>query len=146
LIAAEVSVKTMIDEFKEFALKGNLVELAVAFILGLAFSAVVNSLVNDVVLQVIAAIVGQPSFDGLTINFNDSVIRYGAFLTALLNFLLIAFVLFLVVKSVNRLQRPSAQEPAPATRNCPYCFASIPAAATRYSACTSEVAPTEPAR
>jgi large conductance mechanosensitive channel len=139
-------MKRMIDEFKEFALKGNLIEIAVAFILGLAFSAVVTSFVDDIVLQVIAAIVGQPSFNALTINVNDSVIRYGAFLTALLNFLLIAFVLFLIVKAVNRLDRRPAEEPAPATRNCPYCLSSIPAAAKRCSACTSEVTPTEPAR
>jgi large conductance mechanosensitive channel len=139
-------MKRMIDEFKEFALKGNLIEIAVAFILGLAFSAVVTSLVDDIVLQVIAAIVGQPSFNALTINVNDSVIRYGAFLTALLNFLLVAFVLFLVVKAVNRLDRRPAEEPAPATRNCPYCLSSIPAAAKRCSACTGEVTPIEPAR
>jgi large conductance mechanosensitive channel len=139
-------MKNMLGEFKEFALKGNLIELAVAFILGLAFSAVVLSLVNDVVLQIIAVIVGQPSFDGLSINLNESSIRYGAFLTALINFLLVAFVLFLIVKAVNKLRRPSQEAPAPATRNCPFCFTVIPAAATRCSACTSEVAPTEPAR
>jgi len=139
-------MKNMLSEFKEFALKGNLIELAIAFILGLAFSAVVVSLVNDVVLQLVAAIVGQPSFDELSINLNDTAIRYGAFLTALINFLLIAFVLFLIVRTVNKLQRPSQEAPAPATRNCPFCFTVIPAAATRCSACTSEVAPTEPAR
>jgi large conductance mechanosensitive channel len=139
-------MKNMLGEFKEFALKGNLIELAVAFILALAFSAVVLSLVNDVVLQIIAVIVGQPSFDGLSINLNDSAIRYGAFLTALINFLLVAFVLFLIVKAVNKLPRPSQEAPAPATRNCPFCFTVIPAAATRCSACTSEVTPTEPAR
>jgi large conductance mechanosensitive channel len=139
-------MKNMPGEFKEFALKGNLIELAVAFILGLAFSAVVLSLVNDVVLQIIAVIVGQPSFDGLSINLNESSIRYGAFLTALINFLLVAFVLFLIVRAVNKLPRPSQEAPAPATRNCPFCFTVIPAAATRCSACTSEVAPTEPAR
>ena len=139
-------MKNMFGEFKEFALKGNLIELAVAFILGLAFSAVVLSLVNDVVLQIIAAIVGQPSFDGLSINLNNTTIRYGAFLTALINFLLVAFVLFLIVRAVNKLQRSSQEAPAPATRNCPFCLAVIPAAATRCSACTSEVAPTEPAK
>lgn len=139
-------MKNMLGEFKEFALKGNLIELAVAFILGLAFSAVVLSLVNDVVLQIIAAIAGQPSFDGLSIDLNNSTIRYGAFLTALINFLLIAFVLFLIVRAVNKLQRPNQETPAPATRNCPFCLTVIPAAATRCSACTSEVAPTEPAR
>jgi len=136
-------MKNMIDEFKEFALKGNLIEIAVAFILGLAFSAVVTALVNGVFLQIIAAIVGQPSFDQLSINLNDTPILYGSFLTALLNFLLVAFVLFLIIKAVNRLQRPAEEPPAPATRNCPFCFTAIQAAATRCSACTSEVVATE---
>ena len=136
-------MKNMIDEFKEFALKGNLIEIAVAFILGLAFSAVVTALVNGVFLQIIAAIVGQRSFDQLSINLNDTPILYGSFLTALLNFLLVAFVLFLIIKAVNRLQRPAEEPPAPATRNCPFCFTAIQAAATRCSACTSEVVPTE---
>jgi large conductance mechanosensitive channel len=138
-------MKNVLDEFKEFALKGNLIELAVAFILALAFSAVVNSLVNDVILQLIAAIVGQPSFDQLSIFLNDSTIRYGVFLTTLVDFLLIAFVLFLLVETVNRLRRPGEEAPAPETRNCPYCFTVIPAAATRCSACTSEVTPAKPA-
>jgi large conductance mechanosensitive channel len=137
-------MKSLIDEFKEFALKGNLIDLAVAFILGLAFSAVVTALVNGVLLQLVAAIVGQPSFDQLSINLNDTPIRYGSFLAALVNFLLVASVLFLVVKAVNRLRRPTdGQQAAPATRNCPYCFTAIQAAATRCSACTSEVAPIE---
>ena len=100
-------MKNLIDEFKEFALKGNLIELAVAFILGLAFSAVVTALVNGVLLQLVAAIVGQPSFDQLSINLNDTPIRYGSFLAALVNFLLVASVLFLVVKAANRLRRPT---------------------------------------
>jgi large conductance mechanosensitive channel len=137
-------MKNLIDEFKEFALKGNLIDLAVAFILGLAFSAVVTALVNGVLLQLVAAIVGQPSFDQLSINLNDTPIRYGSFLAALVNFLLVASVLFLVVKAANRLRRPTVgQQAAPATRNCPYCFTVIQAAATRCSACTSEVAPIE---
>ena len=136
-------MKNMSDEFKEFALKGNLIDLAVAFILGLAFSAVVTALVNGVFLQLIAAIVGQPSFDQLSINLNDTPIRYGSFLTALVAFLLVAFVLFLVVKATNRLQRPTVAQQAPATRNCPFCFTAIQAAASRCSACTSEVAPIE---
>ena len=136
-------MKNLIDEFKEFALKGNLIDLAVAFILGLAFSAVVTALVNGVLLQLVAAILGQPSFDQLSINLNDTPIRYGSFLTALVNFLLVAAVLFLVVKAVNRLRRPTVEQQAPATRNCPYCFTAIQAAATRCSACTSEVAAIE---
>jgi large conductance mechanosensitive channel len=138
-------MKSMIDEFKEFALKGNLIEIAVAFILGLAFSAVITSFVNDIVLPFVAAVVGQPNFEGLTVTLNDSAIRYGLFLTLLVDFLLVALVLFFIIKAVNRLDRRPAEEPAPATRNCPYCLTAIPAAASRCSACTSEVAPTGPA-
>jgi large conductance mechanosensitive channel len=83
----------MIREFKEFALKGNLVELAVAFVLGLAFAAVVTSLVDDVIMQLVAAIVGKPDFSDLTFSIGDGEIRYGAFLTAPVTFLIIAFVL-----------------------------------------------------
>ncbi len=136
----------MLEEFKAFALEGSLIDLAVAVILGLAFSTVVNSLVADVVLQLVAAIVGQPSFNQLSFGLGDATIFYGSFLTALVNFLLVAFVLFLVIKAVNRLQRPAAEPPAPATRNCPFCFTLIQAAATRCSACTSEVTPIEPVR
>jgi large conductance mechanosensitive channel len=129
----------MINEFKEFALKGNLVEIAVAFILGLAFSAVVNSLVNDVVLNIVAAIFGEPDFSDLSFTLNEAQIGYGAFLTAAANFLLIAFVLFLIVKAINRLQR--RRETPPTERSCPYCMTSIPKEATRCSACTSQVEP-----
>lgn len=143
-------MKNMLDEFKEFALKGNLVDLAVAFVLGLAFNAVVQSLVNDVLLQMIAAIFGQPDFSDLAIVVGDGAdetrIAYGAFLTAVLNFVIVAAALFILVKTMNRLRRPQAADPAPATRNCPYCFSAIPAGATRCSACTSEITPTEPAR
>ncbi len=129
----------IIKEFREFALKGNLVDLAVAFILGLAFAAVVGSLVNDVVMNLIAAIVGEPDFSDLVFTLNDARIGYGAFLTALVNFVLIAFVLFLFVKAVNRLQR--RHETPPTERNCPFCLTSIPKEARRCSACTSEVEP-----
>jgi large conductance mechanosensitive channel len=101
-----------VKEFKEFINRGNLVELAVAFVLGVAFAAVINSLVNDVILQIIAAIAGQPSFDSLTINVNDSVIRYGAFLTQLLRFVVIALALFLIVKAYNQFKRNQGEDPA----------------------------------
>jgi large conductance mechanosensitive channel len=127
----------MIDEFKAFALKGNLVDLAVAVILGLAFNAVVQSLVGDVVMQVIAALVGEPDFSELQFGLGDAEIRYGAFLTALFNFLLIAFVLFMIVKAVNRATRP--QEEPPAVHECPFCKTNIPMTASRCPACTSQL-------
>ena len=128
----------MLREFKEFALRGNVFELAIAFILGLAFLAVVNSLVNDVLMNLIAALVGRPDFSSLTFNVGEGVIRYGAFLTAVVKFLLIAFALFLIVKAVNRMMRPKEGE-EPVTRECPYCMATIPIRASRCSACTSNV-------
>jgi large conductance mechanosensitive channel len=130
----------MWKEVKEFAFRGNVVELAVAVILGIAFGAVIASLVNDVLMNLIAAVIGQPDFSQLTVTINDAVIRYGAFLNALVNFLLVALALFLVINAVNRAGRkPTAEEPT--VRECPHCLTSIPARATRCSACTSQVQP-----
>ncbi len=132
----------MLKEFKEFALRGNVLDLAVAVILGIAFGAVINSLVNDILMNLIAALVGRPDFNSLTFSVGDGLVRYGAFLTALVNFLLIAFALFLVIKAVNRAtsgRRPA--EDAPTVRECPFCLSNIPTAASRCSHCTSEVQP-----
>ena len=84
----------MLKEFRDFALRGNLLELAVAFVLGVAFAAVVSSFVDDIIMQLVAAIVGKPDFSSLTFSIGDGVIRYGSFLTALVTFLIIAWVLF----------------------------------------------------
>ncbi len=128
----------MLNEFKAFAMRGNLLELATAFILGVAFATVVNAFVNGIVMPIIAAIVGQPSFDSLTIDIGDASILYGSFLTALVNFLLIAFVMFLIIKAVTRLQRPAGAEEVK-MRECPECLSLIPAAARRCSSCTAQV-------
>jgi large conductance mechanosensitive channel len=101
----------MLKEFKEFVSRGNLVDLAVAVVLGLAFAAVVNSLVADVITPLIAAIFGQPDFSAITIPIGDSEILIGNFLNALISFLIVAFVLFLVVKAYNRAF-PKEEEPA----------------------------------
>jgi large conductance mechanosensitive channel len=94
----------MLREFRDFVLRGNIVELAVAFVMGLAFAAVVNSLVNDLVMPLIAMIVGKPDFSELTFTINDAVFRYGAFITAALQFLAIAAAVFLfVVRPLNAL-------------------------------------------
>jgi large conductance mechanosensitive channel len=108
-------MSTWVKEFKEFINKGNLVELAVAFVLGVAFAALVKSLVDDVVMQIVAAIFGEPDFRALTFDLGDSVIRYGSFLTEVINFLIIAFVLFLVIKAYNRFKKPPVEEVAAVT-------------------------------
>jgi large conductance mechanosensitive channel len=115
-------MSNVIKEFKEFINRGNVVDLAVAVVIGGAFAAVVASFTNDVLLQIVAAIIGEPDFSGLTIDLGDSTIRYGAFLTALLNFVIVAFAVFLVVKALNEMQRrrargetPVDEEPPPPT-------------------------------
>jgi large conductance mechanosensitive channel len=100
----------MLQEFKEFALKGNLIEIAVGLVLALAFTAVVTALIDGVIMPIIAAIFGKPSFDAIIIEIGDAEILIGTFITALVNFLLIAWVLFLIVKAANRLM-PKHEEP-----------------------------------
>jgi large conductance mechanosensitive channel len=96
----------MLKEFRDFLLRGNILELAVAFVIGLAFAAVVNSLVNDLIMPVIAMIIGKPDFSDLTFTINDAKFRYGAFMTSVIQFVAIAAaVFFLVVKPVNALLR-----------------------------------------
>ena len=104
-------MKDLVQEFKQFIMRGNVLDLAVAVIIGAAFGAVVNAFANGVLMNLIAAIFGQPSFDSLAVNLGDGKILYGAFLTALVNFLLIAFALFLIIKAISSLQRQRAAEP-----------------------------------
>ena len=96
-------MKNMLDEFKKFIMKGNLVTLAVAFIIGVEFSKVVGSFTNDIVMKIVGAIVGKPSFNDLTLEVGKGVITYGAFLTALLNFVIIALILFLIIKAYDKM-------------------------------------------
>jgi large conductance mechanosensitive channel len=130
----------ILDEFKTFAFRGNLLDLAAAIILGLAFNTVVQALVGGVIMPVIAALAGRPDFDELTIGLGDAEILYGTFLTAVVNFLLVAFALFLVVRTVNRAML-RANPPPPTTRECPHCFTAVAVAASRCPACTSELEP-----
>jgi large conductance mechanosensitive channel len=124
----------LIRDFREFALKGNLLELAVAFVLGVAFAAVVSSLVDDVIMSLVAAVFGKPDFSDLTFTIGDGVVRYGSFLTALVTFLIIAWVLFLIVKAAQ------AAMPAKVTqRDCPHCLSSIPIGAGTCAFCTKPV-------
>jgi large conductance mechanosensitive channel len=101
----------MVEDLRKFLLRGNVVDLAVAVIIGLAFGAVVSSLVNDVIMAVIGAFFGEPNFNDLTFDLGDGVIRYGRFLTAVLNFLIIGTVLFLIVRAAERFFRREEKKP-----------------------------------
>ncbi|HEX5587271.1 MAG TPA: large conductance mechanosensitive channel protein MscL [Acidimicrobiia bacterium] len=98
-------MKELMKDFRAFVLRGNVLDLAVAVVIGVAFNAVVTSLVNDVIMQVIAAVVGKPNFDTLTFTIGEGVIYYGRFLTALVNFLIIAATLFVIIRSFEELQK-----------------------------------------
>ena len=134
----------LLKEFREFILRGNLVDLAVAVVIGTAFGALVTALVKDLITPLIAAVGGQPDFSDLTFTINGSKFLYGEFINALVAFLIIAAVVFfLVIKPVNVLM--ARFQPAPAvdmkTRPCPECISDIPIVATRCAFCTSVVGP-----
>ncbi len=142
----------MLKEFKEFAIKGNAFDLAVGVIIGAAFGSIVSSLVNDVLMPPLGMVTGRLDFKDLFIALNGQtyaslavakqagapVIAYGAFINTIINFLLVAFAVFLLVKQINRLRRPGAAPP-PSTRECPYCASAIPIKATRCPQCTSDL-------
>jgi large conductance mechanosensitive channel len=95
----------LVKDFRDFVMRGNVLDLAVAVIIGVAFNAVVNSLVNDVLMQIVAAVFGQPNFDDLLLTINDGQIYYGRFLTAVVNFLIIAATLFVIIKAFEEMQK-----------------------------------------
>jgi large conductance mechanosensitive channel len=133
----------MVKEFKEFLLRGNLLELAVAVVIGAAFTGVVNALVKDLLTPLIAALGGQPNFASLSFTVNGSRFQYGEFVNAVISFVIVAAVLFfLVIRPVNhlldRLGRTPADDPV---RQCPECLSKVPVAATRCAYCTSALTP-----
>jgi large conductance mechanosensitive channel len=133
-------MRKVLEELESFALGGNVLELAVAVILGLAFNAVVQSLVDDVLMNLIAALFGQPTFDSLTFKVGEGTIFYGRFINALINFLLIALALFLMVKAFHRAKELRGLKTEPSTsQDCPYCKTTIPAKAQRCPNCTSQL-------
>jgi large conductance mechanosensitive channel len=138
----------VLKEFREFILRGNLVDLAVAVVIGTAFAAVIAALVADIITPIIAAIGGQPDFSDLTFTINGSEFKYGHFINAVITFLIIAAaVFFLVVKPVNALMaRRKVETPVDEqTRKCPECLSEIPVPATRCAFCTAQVPKGTPA-
>ena len=142
----------MWKEFKEFAMRGNVIDLAVGVVIGGAFGKIVSSFVADVIMPLIGLLLGKISFENLFVSLNGMnyaslaaaqeagapTLNYGLFISAIVDFLIIAFVIFLVIKGINKLQKP-APEPAPTTKKCPYCYTEIAIEATRCPNCTSQL-------
>ena len=145
----------MLKEFKEFAMRGNVIDLAIGIIIGGAFGRIVSSVVNDIIMPPIGLLMGKVDFANLYLNLSGqsypslakakeagaATINYGLFLNTVIDFLIVAFVIFLIIRQINRLQRPKVEAPAlPTTRECPECLSTIPIRATRCAHCTSVVA------
>ena len=149
----------MLKEFKEFAMRGNVVDMAVGIIIGGAFGTIVKSLVSDVIMPPIGLMLGGVDFSDLFITLKEGTtagpyatlagaqaagavtISYGVFINAVISFLIVAFAVFLLIKGINKLQRQKEAPPAePTTKECPYCLSSIAIKATRCPNCTSELA------
>jgi len=134
----------VVDEFKAFVLRGNVVDLAVGVVIGAAFGTVVTAIVEGLLTPLIAAVFGEPSFGGLSFTINNAVFLYGAVLNAIISFLLVAAaVFFFVVKPMNLLTARARREPPadPTTKKCPECFSEVPIQARRCAFCTVELAP-----
>lgn len=143
----------MLKEFKDFAMRGSVLDLAIGIIIGAAFGKIVTDFVSLVLMPPIGLLLGRIDFASLFISLNGQsypslaaataagapVIAYGAFINDIINFIIVAFVVFLIVRWVNRMKKPAAAPAAPATKECPYCASSIPAKATRCPDCTSQL-------
>jgi large conductance mechanosensitive channel len=131
----------MFKEFKEFAVRGSVLDMAVGIIIGAAFGSIVTSLVADVLMPPIGMLLGKVDFASLGIRLSDTVaINYGKFINAFISFLIVAFVLFLIIRAMNRLKKKAeAPAPAPVTKDCPFCATAIPVKAVRCPNCTSEL-------
>ncbi|RPJ21252.1 MAG: large conductance mechanosensitive channel protein MscL [Chloroflexi bacterium] len=127
----------MLKEFKEFAIRGNVMDLAVAVIIGGAFGKIITSLVDDILMPLIGLLLGGINFSEQAFVVGGAVIMWGAFIQSILDFIIIAFVIFLLVRTMNRLKK---EEPTtPTTKECPHCFTTIPLKAARCPNCTSEL-------
>ncbi len=132
-------MRSMWGEFKAFALGGNMLDLALGFIIGTAFAGLVDSLAGDVIMQFVAAIFGQPDFSALAFELNGSQIRYGSFLTVVVNFLLLAAVLFGLVQLLKRAGLGNFK--AQGSQECPYCKEFVAIDATKCKFCTADIEP-----
>lgn len=150
----------MLKEFREFAMRGNVVDMAVGIIIGVAFGAIVKSLVADVLTPPIGLLLGNVDFTNLFIVLRDGIdtaapyaslteaqdagaitINYGVFINSVISFVIVAFAVFILIRNINRLKRKEETPPAePTTRDCPHCFSTIPIRATRCAHCTSDIA------
>jgi len=142
----------MFKEFKEFAMKGSMVDLAVGIVIGAAFGKIITSLVSDVIMPPIGLLLGEVDFSSLFIDLSGkgyatlaeakaagaATINYGLFLNTVIDFIIVAFVIFLIIKQINRMKREEAPAP-PDTKDCPYCYTGIPLKATRCPNCTAEI-------
>jgi large conductance mechanosensitive channel len=136
----------MLSDFKKFVLRGNVVDLAVAVVVGVAFTAMVTAFVADIITPLIAAIVGQQNFSNLSFSVHHSTFKYGSFVNAVLSFLIVVTIMFFAVvvpltSLMRRLNVLPKEEPKPDTRACPQCLSDIPVGACRCAFCTSEVPP-----
>jgi large conductance mechanosensitive channel len=144
----------MLKEFKEFAMRGNVLDMAVGIIIGAAFGKIITSFVNDILMPPIGLLLGKVDFSNLFLNLSGKpyetlaaaktasapTLNYGLFLNTVIDFVIVAFAVFLLVRQVNRLNRPAEAAPAaPTTRDCPYCLSSVALKATRCPHCTSEL-------
>jgi large conductance mechanosensitive channel len=143
----------MLKEFKAFAMRGNVLDMAVGIIIGAAFGKIITSLVTDVLMPPIGRILGKVDFSGLFVNISGTsyltlaqakaagaaTINYGLFLNTVIDFLIVAFVIFMLVRQINKWNKP-APPPPPTTKDCGYCFTAIPLKATRCPNCTSALA------
>lgn len=143
----------MLKEFKEFAMRGNVIDLAIGVIIGGAFGNLTTSLVNDVIMPPVGLLLGKVDFTNLYINLSSEkyaslaqakeagavTINYGLFINTVIDFLIIALVVFLLVRQVNRLQKPATEPTPPNQKECPFCLSDIPVKATRCPYCTSQL-------
>ena len=143
----------MLKEFKEFVMRGNVIDMAVGIIIGISFGAIVSSLVNDIIMPPIGMLLGKINFADMYINLTGqsyanlaaakaagaATINFGVFINTVINFILVALVLFLVVKGMNAIRKPAPPAATPETKDCPYCLTKVAKKATRCPACTSEL-------
>lgn len=136
--------KGFFAEFKKFIMRGNVIDLAVGVIIGGAFQAIVSSLVDDIVTPLLGIILGKVDFSSLAIKIGEATINYGKFITAIINFFIMALVIFAIIKVINDVserlrKKPEEEEPAPTTKVCPYCKSEIDIEAVKCPHCTSDV-------